>query len=164
MGFNTMFVPASGNVSKCLHFSIYDWGMLHMGLVNVPFWGLVSHHQNKYLLEKKYPRFSWVMWNIGTFTNPCYIWTINRPSPTYALVLRPAQKTQRRDVDVSPEGYVSQSIETEEFFRPGTLGHRNSPGMGTWIFTICELGKYNCWNPLEWSKLVLGVGLMGNSV
>ena len=24
-----------------------------------------------YLLEMKYPLSSWVMWNIGTFTNPC---------------------------------------------------------------------------------------------
>ena len=35
----------------------------HQALANVPFssnyWGLVSHHQNKYLLEMKYPLFSW---------------------------------------------------------------------------------------------------------
>ena len=45
--------------------------MVNQGLVNVPFWGFVSHHQNKYLLEMKYPHFCWVMWNIRTFTNPC---------------------------------------------------------------------------------------------
>ena len=35
----------------------------YQGLVNVPFWGFVSHHQTKYLLEMKYSLFSWVMWN-----------------------------------------------------------------------------------------------------
>ena len=33
------------------------------GVVNVPVWGLVSHHQTKYLLEMNYIPNSWVMWN-----------------------------------------------------------------------------------------------------
>ena len=41
--------------------------ILQQGLVNVPFWGLVSHHLNKYLLEMKYPQE--LNWDINP--NPC---------------------------------------------------------------------------------------------
>ena len=35
------------------------------------YWGVwTSHHQNSHICWKLYPLFSWVMWNIGTFTNP----------------------------------------------------------------------------------------------
>ena len=34
--------------------------------INVPFWGLVSHHQNKYLFFWLYPQVCRVMWTIRT--------------------------------------------------------------------------------------------------
>ena len=37
---------------------------LNQRLVNVPFWGLVSHHQTKYLLENYIPN-SWVYLYLG---------------------------------------------------------------------------------------------------
>ena len=44
--------------------------------IDVPFWGLVSHHQNTYL-EMENPLFSWVMfnWNMYPLVN-CFIWKI----------------------------------------------------------------------------------------
>ena len=43
-----------------------------MGVDKCPnYWGFFGHHQNKYLLEMKFPLYSWVMWTIGTFTNLC---------------------------------------------------------------------------------------------
>ena len=38
------------------------------GLVNVPFWGFVSHHLQ--ISVGNYIPNTWVMWKIGTFTNP----------------------------------------------------------------------------------------------
>ena len=47
------------------------------GLVNVPFWGFVSHHL-QISVGIDIPN-SWVMWNIGTFTNPWYFF--GKPFP-----------------------------------------------------------------------------------
>ena len=41
------------------------------GLVNVPFWGFVSHHLQ--IFAGNYIPNSWKMWNIGTFTNPFWM-------------------------------------------------------------------------------------------
>ena len=48
--------------------TIFQYVHLSQGLVNVPLWGFVSHHRIIYLLEI-IPN-SWVMFFIGTFTNP----------------------------------------------------------------------------------------------
>ena len=45
-----------------------DWTMIQ-GLVNVPFLGFVSHHLE--ISVGIHIPSSWVMWKIGTFTNPC---------------------------------------------------------------------------------------------
>ena len=60
------------NYSRILLHSLFP-----QGLVNVPFWGFVSHHQNKYLLEifRDYIPKIWVMFNEDIyqplFQHPC---------------------------------------------------------------------------------------------
>ena len=42
---------------------------MKQGLVNVPFWGFWTSLSN--ICWNSYPLFSWVMWDIGTCTDPC---------------------------------------------------------------------------------------------
>ena len=51
--------------------------------IDVPFWGFVSHHLH--ILVGNYIPNIWVMWNIGTFTNPCFMPSLGTSTYLYGF-------------------------------------------------------------------------------
>ena len=49
-----------------------SYGAIFQGLVNVPFWGYWTSPYSSHLVDH-IPN-GWVMWNMGTFNDPCFCW------------------------------------------------------------------------------------------
>ena len=133
---------------------IFVYIIIHIirGLVNVPFWGLVSHHQQQTCVGDDIPKNSWVMWNLTGHRNPnpCilhflsvyYYWLvvwlpffifpyIGNNHPKWLIFFRGVQTTNQITIYSIPVAISMVAPPLDPGLDPGLRSWSSDPGRST---------------------------------